>query len=317
MGMLGTDRRSLSSCALVSREFTFVALCFLGRHITVNTVARLQECANLLANASAFQHVRSLDLGIPTKKTIHKRDWENCLIILEAFARRRTLNRLWFSELPFCISRRGTQERTRNVVSSLATTVNELGLYSCHFSCYEEMISLIRAFPLCSSLYVRDCAAPRSGSNTFAPLPQHTLHINNLELTSSSGRRLLVDVSNLVKDASLDISSLAVFSCEMNAADVVRHALMIATASPVEELQLVCDEAEGFHGASRSTKKSPPPSHLIPHPSFGRPSSDKVATSIHHHRSPPSKGQPVVWTCVGAQPEPSVPGEHHPIGSLR
>jgi hypothetical protein len=256
--MLGTDKESLSSCALVSRDFTFAALCRLGRHISINTVRRLRECARLLANASAFQHVRSLDLGITTKKTIHQKDWDDYLIVLEAFARRHTLNRLWFSEVPFYFSKRGNQERFGNIISSLTTTVNELGLYSCHFSSYEEMISFIRAFPLCASLYVRDCVAQRNPAelNAFVRLPRYTLHINDLELTSSSKHKHLFDVSNLVKDAALDVSSLTGFTCEMSAADAVQQALMITAASPIEKLQLACDEAEGFHGTSSSIEKS-------------------------------------------------------------
>jgi hypothetical protein len=199
-----------------------------------------------------------LDLGITTKKTIHQKDWDDYLIVLEVFARRHTLNRLWFSEVPFYFSKRGNQERFRNIISSLTTTVNELGLYLCHFSSYEEMISLIRAFPLCSSLYVRDCVAQKNPTelNAFARLPRHTLHINDLELTSSSNRKHLIDVSNLVKDAALDVSSLTGFTCEMSAADAVQQALMITAASPLERLQLVCNEAEGFHGTSGSIEKS-------------------------------------------------------------
>jgi len=260
MKMFGADRETLSACALVAREFTFPALCCLGRHITVDTVPRLRECANLIAKGSAFQHVRSLDLGITTKRAIQGRDWDDYLIILEHFARRRTLTRLWFSGVPFYLSKPKKAEMFRNTIISLAATVNELGLYSCHFSCYAEMISMIRAFPLCTSLYVRDCVTKKNpGTCIFAQLPQHTLHINDLELTSSSGNRFLTDVSTLVKDAALDISSLAGFSCEMTTADAVRYAVVTAAASPIQRFQLTCDEAEGFHG----TANPPGNTHIL------------------------------------------------------
>ena len=257
MGMIGKDRETLSACALAAREFTFAALCCLGRHIAVNTVLRLRECAKLITKGSAFQHVRSLDLGITTKRAINRRDWNDYLIILESFARRRTLTRLWFSEVPFYFSSRKKQDTIRDIVASLTATVNELGLYSCHFSCYGEMISLIRAFPLCTSLYVRDCVAKKTPKeDIFVKLPQHTLSITDLELTSSSGHRFLVDASTLVGDAALDISSLTGFSCDMTTADAARHTLMTAAASPIERLQLVCDDAQGFHSTSEPSENS-------------------------------------------------------------
>ena len=253
--MLGTDRKTLTACSLIAREFTFAALCHLGRHITINTVHRLRECASLISKDTAFRHVRSLDLGITTRGVVRGGDWNDYLIILEAFARRRTLTCLRLSEVPFRFSKHRRQEAVRNVIASLTTTVNKLGLYSCHFSHYLEMISLVRAFPLCTSLSIRDCVANRGtpGVDMFAELPQHTLRISDLKLASSSNHRSLIDVSDLVEDAALDLSSLASFSCDTSTADAARHIVKIAVASPIERLQLTCDEAEGFDGTSRSS----------------------------------------------------------------
>lgn len=255
MEMLGTDKETLSACTLASRQFTFAASCRLGRHISVNTVRRLQECASLLAaGGSAFQHVRSLDLGVTTRKPIHQNYWDDYLTILDVFARRRSLTRLWLTEVPFSSLMRGNRERARNAIISLTVTVNELGLYSCGFSSYPEMISLIRSFPLCTSLYVRDCFVRRTpGQNLFVDLPQHTLHVSDLELTSSPCHKPPVDVSTLPVDAAIDLSSLTGFSCHMNTAEQARHSIMTAAASPVERFQLMCEEPEGFHGMSRSS----------------------------------------------------------------
>ena len=304
MKMLGTDRASLSACALAARDFTFAALCCLGRHIAVNTGARLRECADLVTRGSAFLHVRSLDLGITKKRDIRQRDWDNYIIILDFFARRRTLTRLWLSEVSF--SCRKQSETVRNIITSLIATVNELGLYSCRFSSRAEMISLIRAFPLCTSLYVRDCVARNPpGADMFTKLPQHTLHISDLELTSSSGRRFLIDVSTLIKDAALDISPLAGFSCDMTTADAARHTVMSAMASPIERFQLICDEPEGFHGASGSPENPYGPLLTALLQSSRGPCANKVAPQVANHRSPCSEGQSVVRPCRTAQPEPS------------
>lgn len=252
MEMLRTDREALSACSLVSREFTFAALYNLGRHITINTVRRLRECATIISKGSAFQHVRSLDLGITTARQIRERDWDDYLIVLEAFARRRALTHLWLSDVSFPFIRPKKQEAVKNVIAALTATVDELGLYSCHFSCYAEMISLVRAFPLCTSLYVRDCVTLETPQpDMFAGLPQHTLHINDLKLASSSNRRFLIDFSNLIKDAALDISSLSDFSCDMSTADEADRTVATAVASPIERFRLICNEPGGFRGMSR------------------------------------------------------------------
>ena len=257
MEMLGTDRQTLSACALATREFTFPALCCLGRHIAVNTVHRVRECACLVARGSPFRHVRSLDLGITTTTAIRERDWDDYLGILRFFARTRSLTRLWLSGVSFCFPKLRGQRAIADVIVSLAATVNELGLYSCRFSCYDEVISLIRAFPLCTSLFVRDCVGRKTpGANVLTRLPQHTLRVTELELTSSSRHKYLIDVSTLIEDAALDISSLTGLSCDMSTADAARHALMAADASPIERLQLACDEAQGFRGEYKSSKNA-------------------------------------------------------------
>ena len=276
MEMLGADKKTLSACSLVVREFTFVALCRLGRHISVNTVCRLRECSSLISKGSALQHVNSLHLGTSStkKRGIFEKDWDAYLIILEAFARRRTLTRLWLSQVPFYFSSFYSSERKkgetiRNIVVSLAATVKELVLYCCHFSCYVEMISLVRAFPLCTSLDVRNCFTRKTpGANAFAELPRHTLHISNLKLESSSKRGFLIDVSGLIKDAALDISSLTSFRCDMNTADVTRHTMMTAIASPTGWFKLVCGEAQGFDGTSGLSEKPRVLLALIPWSKF-------------------------------------------------
>jgi len=291
MEMLGPDRKTLCACSLAAREFTFPALSCLGRHITVDTVRRLRECASLISKDSAFQHVRSLDLDVTTKRIVHERDWDEYLTVLGFFATRRNLTRLWLSEAPFYFTDRGRQETVRKIVTSLSATVNELGLYSCNFSCYAEMISLIRTFPLCTSLFVRDCVARRTpGEDMFAELPQHTLHISNLELTSSSDHKFLIDASNLIRDATLDISSLVSFSCDMSIADVARHVRVIVAASPIEKFQLVCNEAEGIHSTSRLSENVYVSLTLSFHRSPGESGGNQVAAQVTHHWPPRSEG---------------------------
>ena len=102
---------------------------------------------------------------------------------------------------------------------------------------------MIRAFLLCSSLSVRDGVSTKTPEeHIFVQLPQHTLSITDLELTSSSGHRSLIDVLTLIKDVALDISSLTAFSCDATTVDVTRHTAMSVVASPIERLPLVYDE---------------------------------------------------------------------------
>jgi hypothetical protein len=39
-----------------------------------------------------------------TKRVIRERDWDDYLVVLEAFARRRTSTNLWLSGVPFYFS---------------------------------------------------------------------------------------------------------------------------------------------------------------------------------------------------------------------
>ena len=244
-----TDKDTLRACSQVAREFRHVALSFLGRHLTVNDVCRLKECARLITRG-AFQHVRSLDLGVSDKRVILEDYWMDYLVILGEFARYRSLNCLWLSEVPFNFVQRGQKKNLRETITILGSTVTELGLYGCHFSSYEEMISLIRSFPLCNFLFVRDCVIGEqtAGGNVFAGLPEHKLSINDLQLSSPLSNDSFIDVSNLIEDAALDVGSLTSLVCDVGASESTQRVATAVFASPVEQFQVACTQPGGFQG---------------------------------------------------------------------
>ena len=246
---LTDDKGTLRACSKAAREFRFAALSCIGRHLALNTVDRLKEGAQLIAGG-AFQHVRSLDLGVNNKKVILEEYWRDYLVILGAFAQYRALNRLWLSEIPFHFLQRNQKKRLREAITTLGSTVTELGLYGCHFSYYEEMISLIRSFPLCNFLFVRDCVTGEqdAGGNAFAGLPEYRLTIKDLQLSSSSSNDLLIDVSNLIEDAALDVESLTALVCDVGTSERTQCIAAAVSASPVEHFQVACTQPEGFQG---------------------------------------------------------------------
>jgi hypothetical protein len=246
---LATDKETLRACSQASHDFRYVALSFLGRHLTINTVDRLKECAQLIARG-AFQHVRSLDLGVNNKKVILEDYWMDYLVILREFARYRTLDRLWLSDVPFTFVQRHQKNTLRDAITALGSTVTELGLYGCHFSSYEEMISLIRSFPVCNFLFLRGCVTGEQadGGNAFVGLPVHTLTIKDIQLSSSSSNDLLIDVSNLIEDAALDVGSLTALVCDVGTSEKSQRIAAAVSASPVEQLQVACAEPGGFQG---------------------------------------------------------------------
>jgi len=193
---LANDKEALRACLRTAHDFRYTALSFLGRHLTINTVNRLGECASLIAKG-AFQHVCSLDLGINDKRVILEEYWRAYIVILKAFAQYRALDRLWLSEVPFNFVEPSQKKNFRETIVAVGSTVTELGLYGCHFSSYEEMISLIRSFPLCNFLFIRDCVIGEqaTGGNAFARLPEHNPCIKDLQLSSSSSNNLLIDAS--------------------------------------------------------------------------------------------------------------------------
>ena len=246
---LTDDKGTLRACSKAAREFRFAALSCIGRHLALNTVDRLKEGAQLIAGG-AFQHVRSLDLGVNNKKVILEEYWRDYLVILGAFAQYRALNRLWLSEIPFHFLQRNQKKRLREAITTLGSTVTELGLYGCHFSGYEEMISLIRSFPLCNFLFVRDCVIGEqtAGGNVFAGLPEHKLSINDLQLSSPLSNDSFVDVSNLIEDAALDVGSLTSLVCDVGAFESTQRVATAVFASPVEQFQVACTQPGGFQG---------------------------------------------------------------------
>ena len=250
---LATDKQTLRACSQAARDFRHVALSFIGRHLTVNNVDRLKECAELIARG-AFQHVRSLDLGVNNKRVILEEYWTDYLVILEQFAQYRSLNRLWLSEVPFNFVQRGQKKMFKETITALGSTVTELGLYGCHFSSYEEMISLVRSFPLCNFLFIRDCVIGEhaTNGNALAGLPKHKLKIKDLQLSSSSSNDLSIDVSNLIEDAALDVGSLTSLVCDVGTSERTQRIAAAVSASPVEQFQVACAQPGGFQGMRTS-----------------------------------------------------------------
>ena len=243
------DKETLRACSQTVHDFRYTALSLLGRRLTVNTVERLEECTPLITTG-AFQHVHSLDLGVNNRRVILEEYWKAYLVILKSFAQYRSLNRLWLSEVPFNFVGRRQKKNLRETVVALGSTVAELGLYGCHFSSYEEMISLIRSFPLCNILFIRDCVTGEqfTGENAFTGLPEHKLNVKDLQLSSFSPNDLLIDISNLIEDAALDVGSLASLVCDVGTSERTRRIAAAVSSSPVERLQVACVESGGFQG---------------------------------------------------------------------
>ena len=246
---LRADRETLRACSRVAREFRYAALSCLGCHLSVNTVERLKECVQLVTKG-AFQHIRFLDLGVNNKTVITEGYWRDYLTILGVFAQYGVMDRLWLSEVPFNFLQPNQEKGLMQTIVALSSTVTELGLYGCHFSSYEEMISFIRSFPRCNFLFIRDCATGEqaAGGNAFASLPEHTLTIKDLQLSSPSSNNPLIDVSNLIQDAALDVGSLTALVCDVGTSEKTQRVAAAVSASPVEQFQVACSEPGGFQG---------------------------------------------------------------------
>jgi hypothetical protein len=93
MKLLKPDLDTIRACSVAIRNFRSVAQSFIERHISVNDLGRLRKCVQLL-NGSGFHHVRSLSLGMTTRRVVLEEYWNNYLAILKAFAQRRSLVRL-------------------------------------------------------------------------------------------------------------------------------------------------------------------------------------------------------------------------------
>ena len=250
VGLLKDDKPTLRACSLAAREFSQPALSRIGRHITLNHVSRIRLCEEMLINNSAFQHVRSLDLGVAGNGSNPEDYLEEQLTILEIFAQRRSLTRLWLSRFPFPSIESVQITKVRDIIVAFASTVNDLGLYGCRFPSYTDMISFIRAFPHCNSLYIRDCVTGGSdcAGNVLSGLPEHRLSLSVLELSCTSSKRPIIDVSSLIEDAFLDVSRLSALTCNVTSADQARAVASSTLGSPIRHFQLACIESGGFQG---------------------------------------------------------------------
>lgn len=245
---VATDKKTLQVCSRTARDLRYFAMSLLGPHLTVGNVDRLMEGAQLITGG-AFQHVRSLDLGVD-KSTILEEYWKAYIIVLGSFAKYRTLNRLWLSEIPFTFFKPSQGENLRETIAALGSTVAELGLYGCHFSSYEEMVSLIRSFPRCEFLFIRDCVTGEraTGGSAFDELPRHRLTIKDLQLSASSSNDLLIDISNLIEDAALAVGSLTSLACDVGTPERTQRVATAVCKSPVRQFQVACAEPGGFQG---------------------------------------------------------------------
>lgn len=249
MKIFKPDLQTLGTCSLVTRSFRLAAQSLLGRHISVNDLHRVEECVRLLKN-SGFQHVRSLSLGITTRRTVLEKYWNDYLTILKIFASRKCLVRLWLWEVPFFFLQPRQKKMFKDIVLALSCSVTELGLYGCHFSCYEEMVSFVRVFPHCDKLYIQDCVTGDQDSpeNSFANFPQHKLSVVDLDITASSAHELLMDPSGFIEDAELDVSSLRKLACDLRSAEESCRIISATSGSPVRELRFSSSYPDGFQG---------------------------------------------------------------------
>lgn len=249
MNILKSSPNTIRACTLSVCTFRSVAQSFLGRHISVNDLNRVKECVQVL-KVHGFQHVRSLSLGILNKRVVLEEYWNDYLEILKVFAERRSLVRLRLWEVPFFFLRPRQKKKFREVVLALASSINDLGLHACHFSCYEEMVSIVRAFPYCDKLLVEDCVTGGQDSpeNYFAELQQHKLSVVELGITASSGNELLIDLSGFIEDAELDVSSLKKLTCDLLSAEGIRRIFSAISGSPICHAQFSSASPEGFQG---------------------------------------------------------------------
>jgi hypothetical protein len=251
METLKSSPDTIQACSLSVRTFRSVAQSFLGRHISVNNLDRVKECVQFLNN-HGFQHVRSLSLGITNKRRVLEEYWNDYLAILKVFGERRSLVRLWLWEVPFYFLQPRQTKMLREVVLALSSSINDLGLYGCHFSCYEEMVSFVRAFPYCDKLYIEDCVTggQNAPENSFAGFPTHKLSIVDLDITASSSNEHLIDLSGFIEDAELDVSSLGKLACDLLSVEGIRRVVSATSHSPIREVRFSSNCPEGFQGTS-------------------------------------------------------------------
>ena len=208
----------------------------------------------MLTTGSAFQHVRSLDLGVTGKYSNPEDCLEQQLTILQIFAQRQTLTRVWLSRVTFPALESCGGIKVQDIITALGSTVSDMGLYGCLFPSYADLISFILAFPHCDSLFVRNCVTngTNSGEGIFSGLPKHKLSLNVLELSSSSSDGLIIDVASLIEAAGLDVSRLSSLTCDVESVTRARSLAKATSTSPIRHFQLTSTKPDVFRGARKN-----------------------------------------------------------------
>ena len=135
------------------------------------------------------------------------------------------------------------------MVTALSSTVDNLGLYECRFPSYTDMISLIRAFPQCDSLFIRDCVTGSDfPESMFSGLPEHKLSLRILELISTAPDGPIIDFSSLIEDAALDVSQLSALACCVASTGQAQYVAMATSAPQIQHIQLACANSGGLQG---------------------------------------------------------------------
>lgn len=218
------EKVTLCACSQTAYDFRYTALYFLGY--------RLKGCTPLVAKR-ASQYARSLDLSISNKTAIYRG-------ILESVSRHpESVGPVLRSEPPLTVRsalylrQAQPEEKPREMTTAPGSTVTELGLCGYRLSSYEEMISLIHSFPLFNFPSTRDCITGEqaSGGNTLTGLPDHKL--------STFSNDSLINVSNLIEDAALEVGSLTPPPvCDMGTSEEAQWIAAAVSTIPGEQFQV-------------------------------------------------------------------------------
>ena len=248
MEILKPDCRALCACSLSGRSLRSVVQHFLGQHISVTDHQRVKECIQLLNN-SGFQHVQSLSLGIRNQKVIPEDYLVDYLEILEVFTQ-RSLVQLLLWDFLFCLLQPQQKKAFKDIILGLSSLVKDLGLYGCHFSCYEEMVSFVHVFPHCHKLYLQESATDGQDlpENLLARFPQHKLSIINLDLTALLTSEFLIDLLGFIEDTELDVSLLSVLTCKLLVIKGISHVILSTSEPPIRALRFSSTFPDGFQG---------------------------------------------------------------------
>ena len=199
---------ALRACSTVSGLLYHFCKKHLYRSVNLDTPNKVDGfvLASERADLPVLRYTHTLSLGVAGIASWRCAD--KLVVVLGVFAKKASIECLTLKEMKFTLLSPSNVAGLVETMGVLSRTVLRLELLDCLFPRREDIVSLIRSFPLCKSLRLRRCSWQSTQlTPIFSSLPTHTISVDELEITTRKSHATY-DLSAIVEQDWLDTTGL-------------------------------------------------------------------------------------------------------------